>query len=57
MDDTFDPVPIARDRAARRALAKVPEITIAFWLLKLLTTGMGEPCRTSWGNTASRSPR
>jgi uncharacterized membrane-anchored protein len=28
--------------ATRRALAKVPEITIAFWLLKLLTTGMGE---------------
>lgn len=28
--------------ATRRALAKVPEITVAFWLLKLLTTGMGE---------------
>lgn len=27
---------------ARQALAKVPEITIAFWVLKLLTTGMGE---------------
>ncbi len=27
---------------ARRALAKVPEITIVFWVLKLLTTGMGE---------------
>jgi uncharacterized membrane-anchored protein len=27
---------------ARRILAKVPEITIIFWVLKLLTTGMGE---------------
>ena len=27
---------------ARRVLTKVPEITIVFWALKLLTTGMGE---------------
>jgi uncharacterized membrane-anchored protein len=27
---------------ARHALAKVPEITMIFWVLKLLTTGMGE---------------
>jgi len=27
---------------ARRALTKVPEITLIFWILKLLTTGMGE---------------
>jgi uncharacterized membrane-anchored protein len=27
---------------ARHALAKVPEITLIFWVLKLLTTGMGE---------------
>jgi uncharacterized membrane-anchored protein len=26
----------------RRTLAKVPEITVIFWVLKLLTTGMGE---------------
>ncbi len=26
----------------RHALAKVPEITLIFWVLKLLTTGMGE---------------
>jgi uncharacterized membrane-anchored protein len=26
----------------RRALTKVPEITVIFWVLKLLTTGMGE---------------
>lgn len=26
----------------RQALAKVPEITVIFWLLKLLSTGMGE---------------
>jgi uncharacterized membrane-anchored protein len=28
--------------AARGMLTKVPEITIVFWILKLLTTGMGE---------------
>jgi len=27
---------------ARRALRKVPEITVYFWIIKLLTTGMGE---------------
>jgi uncharacterized membrane-anchored protein len=27
---------------ARRALAKVPEITLVFWVLKLLSTGIGE---------------
>ena len=27
---------------ARQTLAKVPEITLLFWVLKLLTTGMGE---------------
>jgi uncharacterized membrane-anchored protein len=32
----------ARRDAARRALTKVPEITVIFWVLKLLTTGMGE---------------
>jgi uncharacterized membrane-anchored protein len=29
-------------RAVRRAVTKVPEITVIFWVLKLLTTGMGE---------------
>src|ERR1700742_5327692 len=28
--------------ALRRTLTKVPEITVLFWVLKLLTTGMGE---------------
>ena len=27
---------------ARRALAKVPEITALFWVVKILTTAMGE---------------
>ncbi len=31
-----------RHQAATRALTKVPEITLIFWVLKLLTTGMGE---------------
>ncbi len=30
------------DRPLRPALAKVPQITLMFWVLKLLTTGMGE---------------
>ncbi len=29
-------------QATTKALAKVPEITLIFWVLKLLTTGMGE---------------
>jgi uncharacterized membrane-anchored protein len=29
-------------RAVQRAVTKVPEITVIFWVLKLLTTGMGE---------------
>jgi uncharacterized membrane-anchored protein len=32
----------ATPSGARRALTKVPEITVIFWVLKLLTTGMGE---------------
>jgi uncharacterized membrane-anchored protein len=35
------PAPPSRHRA-RHTLAKVPEITLIFWALKLLTTGMGE---------------
>jgi uncharacterized membrane-anchored protein len=35
------PAPSSRHEA-RHALAKVPEITVIFWVLKLLTTGMGE---------------
>ncbi len=31
-----------KDRTATGTLAKVPEITLIFWALKLLTTGMGE---------------
>lgn len=30
------------DSNARRILSKVPEITIIFWIAKILTTGMGE---------------
>jgi uncharacterized membrane-anchored protein len=32
----------ASSGVARKALTKVPEITVIFWVLKLLTTGMGE---------------
>jgi uncharacterized membrane-anchored protein len=43
MTINFEPPRIApQSTPARRVLAKVPEITIIFWVLKLLTTGMGE---------------
>jgi uncharacterized membrane-anchored protein len=35
------PTPLSRHQT-HHALAKVPEITLIFWALKLLTTGMGE---------------
>jgi uncharacterized membrane-anchored protein len=31
-----------KHRTATKAITKVPEITAIFWVLKLLTTGMGE---------------
>ncbi|ADP83166.1 COG4705 family protein [Pseudofrankia inefficax] len=31
-----------RHHAARQVAAKVPEITVMFWIVKVLTTGMGE---------------
>jgi len=31
-----------RTKMTRQAVAKVPEITIYFWIIKILTTGMGE---------------
>ena len=36
---TYQPTPPS---TARRAVTKVPEIALIFWVLKLLTTGMGE---------------
>ena len=36
--------------ATRRTLVKVPEITVMFWVLKLLTTGMGESMSDFLGN-------
>jgi uncharacterized membrane-anchored protein len=29
-------------RGAMRAIRKVPEVTVYFWIVKLLTTAMGE---------------
>jgi uncharacterized membrane-anchored protein len=34
--------PVGTARGVGRAMTKVPEITVIFWVLKLLTTGMGE---------------
>jgi uncharacterized membrane-anchored protein len=45
MDHTDAP----RTDATRRLLTKVPEITLIFWVLKLLTTGMGEAMSDSLG--------
>jgi uncharacterized membrane-anchored protein len=40
--DHHDLHPDPAQRDPRRALAKVPELTIYFWIAKVLTTGMGE---------------
>jgi uncharacterized membrane-anchored protein len=34
--------PAATAAPARHALSKVPEVTVYFWIIKVLTTGMGE---------------
>ncbi|HEX4437009.1 MAG TPA: hypothetical protein VH061_09455 [Solirubrobacteraceae bacterium] len=44
--------PTAAAPFARHALTKVPEITVIFWLLKLLTTGMGEAMSDFLGQTS-----
>jgi uncharacterized membrane-anchored protein len=47
-------VPLLKLRAnpAREPLAaKVPEITVLFWIIKVLTTGMGEACSDFLANT------
>jgi uncharacterized membrane-anchored protein len=41
MMSSYQPAPRSTS-TARVALTKVPEITAIFWVLKLLTTGMGE---------------
>lgn len=37
-----DSLPEASGLGRRHALSKVPEITVFFWIIKILTTGMGE---------------
>ena len=36
---------------ARQALSKVPEVTVLFWIIKVLTTGMGETTSDFFANT------
>ncbi|MEY9871436.1 putative membrane-anchored protein [Streptacidiphilus sp. MAP12-33] len=36
---------------ARQALSKVPEVTVLFWVIKVLTTGMGETTSDYFANT------
>lgn len=31
-----------RSALVRHAMSKVPEVTVYFWIIKVLTTGMGE---------------
>jgi uncharacterized membrane-anchored protein len=42
--DETAPIPIVRNTVAivRHPWSKVPEITVFFWIIKILTTGMGE---------------
>jgi uncharacterized membrane-anchored protein len=43
-DDETAPIPVVRDPVpvVRHPWSKVPEITVYFWIIKILTTGMGE---------------
>jgi uncharacterized membrane-anchored protein len=41
---------MSEPRATRRTLVKVPEVTVMFWVLKLLSTGMGESMSDFLGN-------
>ncbi|MCQ9162809.1 hypothetical protein [Arthrobacter sp. STN4] len=45
MPEDFSPnttLPAATDRRVRSLVSKVPEVTALFWVIKVLTTGMGE---------------
>ncbi|NVM99011.1 hypothetical protein [Arthrobacter sp. SDTb3-6] len=45
MPEDFSPnttLPAATDRGVRSLVSKVPEVTALFWVIKVLTTGMGE---------------
>jgi uncharacterized membrane-anchored protein len=45
--------PAAARSRARRMLSKVPEITLLFWIVKILTTGMGEATSDYFVHTIS----
>jgi uncharacterized membrane-anchored protein len=42
--------------ATRRALSKVPEVTVYFWITKVLTTGMGEAASDYLAHTLGNIP-
>jgi uncharacterized membrane-anchored protein len=42
-------------RPARVAISKVPEITVCFWIVKILTTGMGESASDYFTHTLGRA--
>ncbi len=42
MDQTHHPISPAAPRSARQMLSKVPEITLWFWIIKILCTTVGE---------------
>ncbi|MFD0328600.1 hypothetical protein ACFQZC_11130 [Streptacidiphilus monticola] len=43
--------PLGRRAARRVGLTKVPQVTAAFWITKVLTTGMGEAASDYLGHT------
>jgi uncharacterized membrane-anchored protein len=51
---TIDDPQDSRLGTARAAMSKVPEITIYFWITKVLTTGMGESASDYFTHTLGR---
>ncbi len=39
---SFSGDPVSQNEASRPLFSKVPEVTVIFWVIKILTTGMGE---------------
>jgi uncharacterized membrane-anchored protein len=51
MPDDNVALEVRAPRLPQYAAAKVPEITVLFWVIKILTTGMGEAASDYLGNT------
>jgi hypothetical protein len=44
-------------RGIREMLNKVPEVTLIFWIIKVMATTVGETGATSWPSTWVSAPR